>query len=84
MWSLHVRRRVLWDLLLNRWRRDVLLLLRRRGASLPCTGHTERIADAWLALRGGSGADATGCLQLLLLLGRSLLILDWRGWWLHW
>jgi hypothetical protein len=83
MWSLHVRRRVLWDLLLNRWWRDVLL--RRSGASLPCPGHTERIADAWLALRWGSRADATGCLQLLLWLGRSLLILDWHGWRrMHW
>lgn len=81
MWGLHVRRRVLRGLLLHRWWRDELLL-RRSGASLPCTRHTERITDAWLALRRGTG---TGCLQLLWLLGRSLLILDWCGWWwLHW
>ena len=93
MWSLHVRRRVLRDLLLHWWWRDVLLLLllRRRssGTSLPCPGH----ADARLALRGGSCANTANttnskCLLLLLLLrlGRKLLlILDWHGWWgLHW
>lgn len=80
---MHIRRRVLRGLLLHGWWWDVLLL-RRRGASLPCPGPTKRIADARLTLRRGSGTDATGCLQLLRL-GRRLLVLDWRGWWrLHW
>lgn len=86
MWSLYVRRRELWGLLLHWWWRDVLLR-RLSSASLPCTRHAERIADAWLALGGWSGADATGRLQLLLRLGRQglLLILDWHGWrLLHW
>ena len=82
MWCLHVRRRVLRDLLLYRWWRDVLLWLlllllwlrssRASRTGLPCPwGQAERIAaDAWLALRGRSRADTTDskCLQLLLLL----------------
>lgn len=84
---MHVRRRVLRDLLLllHRWWRDVLLLLLLRrwcGAGLPCARHAEGVADTRLALRGGSSAGATGRLQLLWLLrlgGRGLLILDWHG-----
>ena len=95
MWCLHVRRRVLRDLLLYRWWRDVLLWLlllllwlwssRASRTGLPCPwGQAERIAaDARLALRGRSRADTTDSKGLqLLLLGRNLLlILDWYGWW---